>query len=60
VRHRLLAFRPSAASHLGDVVQESDGDLIGDGVNIAARFEDSAKPGAIPFGGRLSAGEVTT
>jgi adenylate cyclase len=25
----------------------SDGDLMGDGVNIAARFEDIAKPGAI-------------
>src|SRR5580692_1011290 len=25
--------------HLGDVVEESDGDLMGDGVNIAARLE---------------------
>src|SRR6185436_5693327 len=25
--------------HLGDVVEESDGDLLGDGVNIAARLE---------------------
>jgi TolB-like protein/cytochrome c-type biogenesis protein CcmH/NrfG len=33
--------------HLGDVVQESDGDLMGDGVNIAARLEGVAKPGAI-------------
>jgi adenylate cyclase len=24
--------------HLGDVVEESDGDLMGDGVNIAARL----------------------
>ena len=42
-----LAFRPSAASsfaigiHLGDVVEESDGDLMGDGVNIAARLKAS-------------------
>src|SRR6516225_2432567 len=32
---------------LGDVVEESDGDLMGDGVNIAARLEGVAKPGAI-------------
>src|ERR1700756_1375112 len=25
--------------HLGDVVEEDDGDLMGDGVNIAARLE---------------------
>jgi adenylate cyclase len=33
--------------HLGDVVEESDGDLMGDGVNIAARLEAIAKPGSI-------------
>ncbi|WP_051371716.1 adenylate/guanylate cyclase domain-containing protein [Leisingera aquimarina] len=33
--------------HLGDVVVESDGDLMGDGVNIAARLEGIAAPGAI-------------
>ena len=33
--------------HLGDVVEESDGDLMGDGINIAARLEGIAKPGAI-------------
>ena len=30
--------------HLGDVVEEEDGDLMGDGVNIAARLEGVAKP----------------
>src|ERR1700722_13903232 len=33
--------------HLGDVVEESDGDLMGDGFNIAARLEGIAKPGGI-------------
>jgi len=33
--------------HLGDVVEESDGDLMGGGVNIAARLEGIAKPGTI-------------
>ena len=34
--------------HLGDVVEEVDGDLMGDGVNIASRLEsDSLSPGQI-------------
>ena len=33
--------------HLGDVVEESDGDLMGDGVNIAARLESVCIPGAL-------------
>ena len=33
--------------HLGDVVEEADGDLMGDGVDIAARLEGIAEPGAI-------------
>src|ERR1700757_428843 len=33
--------------HLGDVVEEADGDLMGDGVNIAARLQGIAKSGAI-------------
>jgi adenylate cyclase len=33
--------------HLGDIVEEADGDLMGDGVNIAARLQGVAKPSAI-------------
>jgi adenylate cyclase len=33
--------------HVGDVVEEADGDLMGDGINIAARLEGVAAPGAI-------------
>jgi hypothetical protein len=33
----------------GDVVEESDGDLMGDGVNIVARLEGVAEPRAICF-----------
>src|SRR3974390_2472406 len=33
--------------HVGDVVEESDGDLMGDGVNIAARLEGVCAPGAV-------------
>ena len=42
---RRILFR--IGIHLGDVVEEADGDLMGDGVNIAARLEGVAEPGAI-------------
>ncbi len=42
---RRIEFR--LGIHLGDVVEESDGDLMGDGVNIAARLEGIAEPGGI-------------
>src|ERR1700678_1337673 len=42
---RRIEFR--VGIHLGDVVEESDGDLMGDGVNIAARLEGICEPGAI-------------
>ena len=42
---RRIEFR--VGIHLGDVIEESDGDLMGDGVNIAARLEGICEPGAI-------------
>ena len=44
--------------HLGDVVEESDGDLMGDGVNIAARLGRHRRARRdLPVRGRLPAGE---
>ena len=37
--------------HLGDVVEEADGDLMGDGVNIAARLESIAEAGGLCLSG---------
>ena len=42
---RRIEFR--IGIHLGDVVEESDGDLMGDGVNIAARLESVCEPGGV-------------
>ncbi len=42
---RRIEFR--IGIHIGDVVEESDGDLMGDGVNIAARLEGVATPGSV-------------
>ena len=42
---RRIEFRIGV--HLGDIVEESDGDLMGNNVNIAARLEGIGKPGAI-------------
>jgi TolB-like protein/class 3 adenylate cyclase/Tfp pilus assembly protein PilF len=42
---RRIEFR--IGIHLGDVVEEGDGDLMGDGVNISARLESIAEPNGI-------------
>jgi adenylate cyclase len=39
---RRIEFR--IGIHLGDVAEESDGDLMGDGINIAARLEGVCEP----------------
>ena len=46
---RRIAFRVGV--HLGDVVEEADGDLMGDGVNIAARLEGICETGAVCLSG---------
>jgi adenylate cyclase len=46
---RRIEFR--VGIHVGDVVEESDGDLMGDGVNIAARLEGICEPGGIVLSG---------
>jgi adenylate cyclase len=42
---RRIEFR--VGIHVGDVVEEADGDLMGEGVNIAARLEGVAEPRGI-------------
>ena len=42
---RRIEFR--IGIHLGDVVEEADGDLMGDGVNVAARLEGICEPGQV-------------
>ena len=46
---RRMEFR--VGIHLGDVVEEGDGDLMGDGVNIAARLEQLCPPGGLVVSG---------
>ena len=45
--------------HVGDVVEESDGDLMGDGVNVAARLE-SLPSGAASVSPRTPGGRCAT
>ena len=46
---RRIEFR--IGIYLGLVVEENDGDLIGEGVNIAARLESIAEPGGVVVSG---------
>ena len=46
---RRIEFR--VGIHLGDVVEESDGDLMGDGVDIAARLQGVCEPGGVCLSG---------
>jgi adenylate cyclase len=44
-KDRRIVFR--IGIHVGDVVEEADGDLMGDGINIAARLEGICEPGGV-------------
>ena len=50
---RRMRFRIGV--HLGDVIEKPDGDLYGDGVNIAARLQALAEPEASSFPRRCAA-----
>ena len=42
-----VSIRLRVGIHVSDVVVEPDGDLLGDGVNIAARLQEFADPGTV-------------
>mgnify|MGYP000377399315 CR=1 FL=1 len=46
---RRMAFRIGV--NLGDVIEQDDGTIYGDGVNVAARLESLAEPGGICLSG---------
>ncbi len=39
--------------NLGDIIIEDDGDVFGDGVNVAARLEQMANPGGVLISGKI-------
>ena len=61
VRHELAKRNPQLAEHrrmqfriginLGDVIEQADGTIYGDGVNVAARLRQLAEPGGICISG---------
>ena len=47
--HRRMAFRIGV--NLGDVIEQEDGTIYGDGVNVAARLQTLAEPGGVCISG---------
>lgn len=47
--HRRMAFRIGV--NLGDVIEQEDGTIYGDGVNVAARLQQLAEPGGVCISG---------
>ena len=45
--HAGAPMRVRIAAHLGDVIADADGEIEGDGVNIAARLQAYAEPGGV-------------
>jgi adenylate cyclase len=49
--HRRMQFR--IGINLGDVIEQEDGTIYGDGVNVAARLQTLAEPGGICISGTV-------
>ena len=47
------AFQLRIGINLGDIMVEEDGDIFGDGVNIASRLEQMSPPGGICLSGKV-------
>ncbi len=47
--HRRMQFR--IGINLGDVIEQEDGTIYGDGVNVAARLQEFSEPGGICISG---------
>ena len=47
------ALRLRIGINLGDIIVEEDGDIFGDGVNVAARLEQMAEAGGICISGKV-------
>jgi adenylate cyclase len=47
------SFQLRIGVNLGDIIIDEDGDIYGDGVNVAARLEQMADPGAICLSGKV-------